>query len=109
MGGQIAGDGDKDVLTLVGVAPLAELADASRQDLMGVETPAQQCPHQRGELPELGQRRLRFHSHRDPILFVSQTAAMCVIANYGKDARDESGLDHSRPAPNRGKRSGIIA
>jgi hypothetical protein len=43
MGGQIAGDGDKDVPTLVGVAPLAELADARLQDLMGVETLAQQC------------------------------------------------------------------
>jgi hypothetical protein len=41
MGGQIAGDGDEDLPTLVGVAPLAELADASLQDLMGVETLAQ--------------------------------------------------------------------
>ena len=41
MSREIPGDRNEDVPTLVGVAPLAELADASLQDLMGVETLAQ--------------------------------------------------------------------
>ena len=51
MGGEISRDGDEYVPTLVGAAPLAELAHAGLQHLIGVEARvlAQQPPRQRGE------------------------------------------------------------
>ena len=51
MGGEIAGDSNKDMPALVGVAPLTELSHAGVQRLVGMETCvfAQQRPRQRGD------------------------------------------------------------
>ena len=38
VGSEIAGDSDEDMPALVGIAPLAELAHASVQHLVGMET-----------------------------------------------------------------------
>src|SRR6516164_8449808 len=45
---------------------------------------------------------------RHPILLVRQSAAMPSKESAAKHACDESGLDHSRPAPTRGERPGIV-
>jgi hypothetical protein len=51
MGGEVAGDGDEDMATLAGVAPLIELAHTGFQHLIGVEPRVlpQQRPRQSGD------------------------------------------------------------
>jgi hypothetical protein len=51
MGSEIAGDGDEDMPSLVGIAPLLELPHSGFQHLVGMESCvlAQQRPRQRGD------------------------------------------------------------